>query len=50
MSVDMRQTLRSRTRRLLDIQGFEDVDTQDLAPVAPRLRLTFVKTGHLATR
>ena len=41
MSVDMTQTLSPRTRRLLDIQGFEDVKTQDLAPVAPWLRLSF---------
>ena len=41
MSVDMRQTLRSRTRRLLDIQGFDTVDAQELAPVAPWLRLAF---------
>ena len=37
----MRQTLNPRTRRLLDIQGFEEVDMQELAPVAPWLRLAF---------
>ena len=47
MSVDMRLTLNPRTRRLLDIQGFEEVDTQDLAPVAPWLRLTFGLCGVL---
>ena len=47
MSVDMRQTLRPRTRRLLDIQGFEEVDTQALAPAAPWLRLTFGLCGVL---
>jgi len=45
MSVDMRQTLRPRTRRLLDIQGFEEVDVHELAPVAPWLRLTFGLCG-----
>jgi len=33
--------LTSRTRRLLDIQGFDTVDAQELAPVAPWLRLAF---------
>ena len=47
MSVDMRQTLRPRTRRLLDIQGFDGVDMQELAPVAPWLRLTFGLCGVL---
>src|SRR5688572_26222075 len=47
MSVDMRQTLRPRTRRLLDIQGFDGVDMQELAPVAPWLRLTFGLCGLL---
>ena len=37
----MRQTLTPRTYRLLDIQGFDTVDAQELAPVAPWLRLTF---------
>ena len=37
----MRQTLTPRTRRLLDIQGFDAVDMQELAPVAPWLRLAF---------
>jgi hypothetical protein len=38
---DMRQTLTPRRARLLDIQGFDTVDMQDLAPVAPWLRLAF---------
>src|SRR6266545_8222253 len=33
--------LTPRTRRLLDIQGFDTVDAQELAPVAPWLRLAF---------
>jgi hypothetical protein len=33
--------LTPRTRRLLDIQGFDAVDAQELAPVAPWLRLAF---------
>lgn len=40
----MRQTskeLTPRTSRLLDIQGFDTVDAQELARVAPWLRLTF---------
>ncbi len=37
----MRQTLTPRTCRLLDIQGFDAVDVQELAPVAPWLRLAF---------
>jgi hypothetical protein len=37
----MRTTLTARTRRRLDIQGFDNVDDQDLAPVAPWLRLAF---------
>ena len=37
----MRQTLTPRTYRLLDIQGFDTVDEQVLAPVAPWLRLAF---------
>ena len=40
----MRQTskeLTPRTSRLLDIQGFETVDVQELARVAPWLRLAF---------
>ena len=40
----MRQTskeLTPRTRRLLDIQGFDTVDAQELARVAPWLRLAF---------
>jgi Domain of unknown function (DUF4395) len=37
----MSQTLTSRTRRLLDIQGFDTVDAQELAPIAPWLRLAF---------
>ncbi|MGE3511142.1 MAG: DUF4395 family protein [Vicinamibacterales bacterium] len=43
----MRQTLTPRTRRLLDIQGFDAVDVQELAPVAPWLRLTFGLCGLL---
>jgi hypothetical protein len=43
----MKQTLTSRTRRLLDIQGFDGVDVQELAPVAPWLRLTFGLCGVL---
>ena len=39
--VDMRQTLTPRRARLLDIQGFDAVDMQELAPVAPWLRLAF---------
>ncbi len=37
----MRQTLTPRTSRLLDIQGFDTVDVQELARVAPWLRLAF---------
>lgn len=37
----MRQALTQRTSRLLDIQGFDAVDVQELAPVAPWLRLAF---------
>jgi Domain of unknown function (DUF4395) len=37
----MRQTLTPRTSRLLDIQGFDTVDVQELARVAPWLRLSF---------
>jgi hypothetical protein len=40
----MRQTskeLTPRTSRLLDIQGFDTVDAQELARAAPWLRLTF---------
>ena len=37
----MRQTLTPRRARLLDIQGFDTVDMQELAPVAPWLRLAF---------
>jgi Domain of unknown function (DUF4395) len=47
MSVAMRQTLGPRTRRLLDIQGFDGVDMQALAPVAPWLRLAFGLCGVL---
>ena len=35
------RTLTPRTRRLLDIQGFDSIDVQELAPVAPWLRLAF---------
>jgi hypothetical protein len=38
----MRQTLTPRRVRLLDIQGFDAVDMQELAAVAPWLRLAFV--------
>jgi hypothetical protein len=40
---DMRQTrtLTPQRRRLLDIQGFDGVDMQELTPVAPWLRLAF---------
>jgi hypothetical protein len=37
----MRQDLKPRTRRLLDIQGFDGVDAEELAPVAPWLRMAF---------
>ena len=37
----MRQTLTPPTSRLLDIQGFDAVDMQELARVAPWLRLAF---------
>ena len=47
MSVDMRQTLTPRTRRLLEIQGFDAVDVLELAPVAPWLRLAFGLCGLL---
>ena len=43
----MRQTLTPRTRRLLDIQGFDAVDVLELAPVAPWLRLAFGLCGLL---
>jgi hypothetical protein len=39
--------LTPRTRRLLDIQGFDAVDVQELAPVAPWLRLAFALCGVL---
>ena len=37
----MSATLTARTRRRLDIQGFDAVDDRALAPVAPWLRLAF---------
>ena len=37
----MKQKLTPRTSRLLDIQGFDTVDVQELARVAPWLRLAF---------
>jgi hypothetical protein len=37
----MRQTLTPRRSRVLDIQGFDTVDVQELARVAPWLRLAF---------
>jgi len=43
----MRQTLTPRTRRLLEIQGFDAVDVRELAPVAPWLRLAFGLCGLL---
>jgi len=43
----MRQTLTPRTRRLLEIQGFDAVDVLELAPVAPWLRLAFGLCGLL---
>jgi hypothetical protein len=39
--MDTRQTLTPRRSRLLDIQGFDTVDVQELARVAPWLRLAF---------
>src|SRR6266511_1297836 len=42
------QTLTPRTIRLLDIQGFDTVDLQELAPVAPWLRLAFGLCALLA--
>jgi hypothetical protein len=46
---DMREsrTLTTRTRHFLDIQGFDTVDSQELASVAPWLRLTFGLCGLL---
>jgi hypothetical protein len=41
------QTLTPRTSRLLDIQGFDIVDLQELAPLAPWLRLAFGLCGLL---
>ena len=43
----MKQTLTPRTRRLLEIQGFDAVDVLELAPVAPWLRLAFGLCGLL---
>jgi hypothetical protein len=43
----MRQTLTPRTRRLLEIQGFDAVDVLELVPVAPWLRLAFGLCGLL---
>jgi hypothetical protein len=37
----MSQVLTPRTRRRLDVQGFDTVDVQELALVAPWLRLAF---------
>lgn len=37
----MQRTLSARTCRLLDIQGFDHIDRQRLAEVAPWLRLAF---------
>ena len=41
------RTLTPRTRRLLDIQGFDSIDVLELAPVAPWLRLAFGLCGLL---
>jgi hypothetical protein len=41
------RTLTMRRRHLLDIQGFDTVDSQELAPVASWLRLTFALCGVL---
>jgi hypothetical protein len=41
------QTLMPRTSRLLDIQGFDTIDLQELAPIAPWLRLAFGLCGLL---
>ena len=46
----MRQTLSLRTCRLLDIPGFDTVDLQGLASVAPWLRLAFGGCALLADR
>jgi len=43
----MRQILTPRTLRLLDIQGFDTVDAQELAAAAPWLRLAFVLCAAL---
>jgi hypothetical protein len=37
----MRKTLTARTYRLLEIQGFDSVNVEELASVAPWLRLAF---------
>jgi hypothetical protein len=37
----MKRIMTPRTRRFLDIQGFDTVDVHELAPVAPWLRLAF---------
>jgi hypothetical protein len=42
------QTLTPRTSRLLDIQGFDTVDMEELAPVARWLRLAFGLCASLA--
>lgn len=44
----MRTTLSSRTRHLLDIQGFDSVGVLELARVAPWLRLAFGLCAVLA--
>jgi hypothetical protein len=36
MSIDMRQSLTSRTHRLLDIQGFDGIDVRKLVQWADR--------------
>lgn len=44
----MTRALSHKTRRRLDIQGFEHVDDRMLAPVAPWLRLAFGLCAFLA--
>ena len=41
------RTLAPQRRRLLDIQGFDGVDAQELTPVAPWLRLAFALCAFL---
>jgi hypothetical protein len=44
----MRQSLSARTRRRLDIQGFDTIPDRELAPVATWLRLAFGLCALLA--